>query len=82
MDTSGLVMDVLVTPENFDEQAYLASNPDVAAAVRGGRLASGRKHFDRFGYKEGRRQRAAKSDAPACCRSGPSRGWSRAGPKA
>jgi SAM-dependent methyltransferase len=63
MGTTGLVMDVLVTAENFDEHAYLASNPDVAAAVRGGRLASGRRHFDTFGHKERRRQRSSIGDA-------------------
>ena len=56
-------MDVLVTEENFDERAYLASNPDVAAAVSTGRLASGRRHFETFGHKERRRQRSALGDA-------------------
>lgn len=50
-------MDSLVTEETFEESAYLASNPDVAAAVKRGDLESGRKHFKVFGHKEGRRQR-------------------------
>ena len=45
----GLVMDSLVTEETFEESAYLASNPDVAAAVKRGDLESGRKHFKVFG---------------------------------
>jgi len=42
------------TSENFDEQTYLESNPDVAAAVESGQLASGRVHFVELGYKENR----------------------------
>jgi hypothetical protein len=38
----------------FDEQAYLALNPDVAAAVRSGGFASGSAHYLRFGQGEGR----------------------------
>src|SRR4051794_15345012 len=38
----------------FDEPAYLAAYPDVAAAVAAGALASGRDHFTRFGLPEGR----------------------------
>lgn len=52
-----LTFDVLPTPENFDEAGYLAANPDVAAAVRDGRIKSGRLHFEAFGKNEGRRQR-------------------------
>jgi SAM-dependent methyltransferase len=46
---------VLVTNNNFDEELYLAANPDVAQAVLEGRIRSGRVHFDRFGRNEGRR---------------------------
>jgi SAM-dependent methyltransferase len=53
----GLLMDSLANKEDFDESAYLDANPDVAAAVRYGKMESGRKHFELFGYKEGRRQR-------------------------
>jgi SAM-dependent methyltransferase len=54
-----VVMDKVVTPEEFDEAAYLATNLDVAAAVKRGDLKSGRKHFEAYGRKEGRRQRTA-----------------------
>lgn len=48
---------ILVTNENFDERAYLASNPDVAQAVREGGIESGKKHFELFGRKEKRKMR-------------------------
>jgi len=38
----------------FDEPAYLAANPDVAAAVDRGMLASGREHYLRHGLNENR----------------------------
>lgn len=38
----------------FDEAFYLASNPDVAAAVARGEFSSGLEHFQRFGQAEGR----------------------------
>ena len=38
----------------FDESAYLAQNPDVAAAVDQGAVASGRVHYDGWGAAEGR----------------------------
>jgi hypothetical protein len=38
----------------FDEQAYLAANPDVAAEVAQGKLQSGKQHYDIWGHKEGR----------------------------
>lgn len=47
----------LVTPatdDNFDEDAYLRSNPDVAQVVRDGHIPSGRSHFDQHGRHEGR----------------------------
>jgi predicted SAM-dependent methyltransferase len=47
----------LVTDDNFDEQAYLAANPDVAQAVQEGKIRSGREHFELFGRKEGRKIR-------------------------
>jgi hypothetical protein len=46
---------ILVTDKDFDEQAYLASNPDVAKAVQDGRIASGKAHFEQFGREEKRR---------------------------
>jgi len=60
---AGLVMDAPVTQENFDEGAYLAANPDVAAAVRRGEVKSGRAHFAAYGRREGRRQRVSAGDA-------------------
>ncbi|MFC4170476.1 Ig-like domain-containing protein [Microvirga sp. GCM10011540] len=38
----------------FDEGYYLAQNPDVAAAVQAGALASGQEHYLKFGAQEGR----------------------------
>ncbi len=38
----------------FDEASYLAANPDVAAAVANGHLASGEEHWRTFGKSEGR----------------------------
>lgn len=49
---------ILVTDKNFDEVAYLASNPDVARAVIDGSMKSGKKHFERFGRNEMRKIRA------------------------
>lgn len=43
------------TEENFDEDAYLLANPDVAKAVNMGSLESGRHHFEIYGKKEGRK---------------------------
>lgn len=55
---------VLVTEQNFDEELYLASNPDVAQAVRDGRLTNARAHFDAFAEKEKRRIRDTRSVEP------------------
>jgi SAM-dependent methyltransferase len=41
-------------PDGFDEAAYLEANPDVAAAVTAGEMASGRAHYEAFGRDEGR----------------------------
>lgn len=38
----------------FDESAYLAAHPDVAAAVARGDVRSGWDHYQRFGQQEGR----------------------------
>ncbi len=42
-------------PADFDEAMYLQLNPDVAGAVAGGALASGREHYLRYGARESRR---------------------------
>lgn len=47
----------LPTEDNFDERAYLAGNPDVAADVARGEIRSGKTHFLEFGKTEGRLQR-------------------------
>jgi SAM-dependent methyltransferase len=47
-------LETVATEENFDEKAYLTANPDVADAVRSGKIKSGRLHFNKFGKKEGR----------------------------
>ena len=41
-------------PNLFDETFYLAQNPDVAAAVQSGQLASGHQHYAMWGAGEGR----------------------------
>ncbi len=40
--------------DGFDEQYYLAHNPDVAAAVASGQIASGFQHYLLYGAREGR----------------------------
>ena len=50
-------LEILATDANFDEEAYLRANPDVADAVRKGFMRSGRSHFEAFGRNEGRRMR-------------------------
>ncbi|HWA26119.1 MAG TPA: class I SAM-dependent methyltransferase [Lacunisphaera sp.] len=56
---------------DFDEAFYLATYPDVAAAVASGTFASGRAHFDTCGRAEGRlgantRAAALLADAARC----------------
>ena len=40
--------------EEFDEDAYLTANPDVAAAVRSGLYRSGHFHYQTVGWQEKR----------------------------
>lgn len=54
---------VLATSENFNEQAYLAANPDVADARRKGLVRDVRAHFEKFGRREGRKLRVEGSIA-------------------
>jgi SAM-dependent methyltransferase len=61
-------MEQAATAENFDERAYLAANPDVAAAVKSGNLESGRRHFQVFGDKEGRRLRISSGESFAAAK--------------
>jgi SAM-dependent methyltransferase len=48
---------VPATSENFEEQAYLKANPDVAQAVRNGQFRDGRHHFQMYGCNERRQLR-------------------------
>lgn len=48
---------IRVTPENFDERAYVIANPDVAREVREGKIESGTRHYQRYGQYEQRYQR-------------------------
>lgn len=41
-------------PPDFDEDAYLRENSDVAAEVKAGTIASGFEHYVRWGRDEGR----------------------------
>jgi len=56
-DYIGIVKEELATEENFDEQAYLLANRDVAEAVKNGIIPSGYSHFQSFGKSEGRKLR-------------------------
>lgn len=51
-------------PENFDEDRYVAANPDVRAALQSGACESGQSHFEAFGRDEDRRQ-LSEVDVPA-----------------
>ena len=52
-----LVLEEVATDENFNEDGYLACNPDVASAVTAGTLESGLEHFLHWGKTERRRLR-------------------------
>ncbi len=41
-------------PPDFDEEAYLQQNPDVAEAVVAGVFPSGFAHYFQLGHREGR----------------------------
>jgi hypothetical protein len=43
-------------PAHFDDQTYLAENPDVRASVKKGRFVNGLHHFALHGRREGRRR--------------------------
>lgn len=49
------ILEAKATDQNFNEEAYLLTNQDVADAVKKGALESGRSHYDAFGKKENRR---------------------------
>ncbi len=48
------LMQIAVAHSDFNEAGYLASNPDVADAVKSGAVDSARLHYVGFGYFEGR----------------------------
>jgi SAM-dependent methyltransferase len=52
-----IVMEELVTEDNFDEKLYLKSNPDVAASIGAGHFISGNEHFVKHGKSENRKIR-------------------------
>lgn len=45
----------LLETGDFDAEAYLAANPDVAEAVRTRKISSPKEHYVNYGYWEGRR---------------------------
>jgi hypothetical protein len=49
------LLQIAVAQADFNEEGYLAANPDIAAAVRAGTLDSARLHYIRFGFFEGRK---------------------------
>jgi SAM-dependent methyltransferase len=51
------VIESVVTENQFDAEAYLYANPDVASALRQGHIKSASEHFEKFGKFENRRQR-------------------------
>ena len=73
--SGGIPLYVTATVENFDERGYLEANPDIVGAVRDGRRASGRAHFDAIGASEGRQQ--VSLSAIAALQAGRSSGSSR-----
>ena len=49
-----LLLQVTVASGDFNEVGYLRDNPDIAAAVRSGKVEDARLHYVGFGYFEGR----------------------------
>jgi hypothetical protein len=49
------LLQLAVAAGDFDEQSYLAANPDVAQAIKAGKLRNARLHYVSQGYFEGRR---------------------------
>ena len=50
-----LLLQLAIAYADFDEERYLAANPDVREAVNRGEIESGRLHYIGFGYFEGRK---------------------------
>lgn len=61
-DASPRRMNQAVTPQRFNEMAYLMENPEVAHAVTIGQFESARDHYEQFGKNELRFQRGAPDD--------------------
>ncbi len=59
--------DLNLAPCDFNETSYLATNRDVAAAVRQGAVVSGASHYLQFGAREGRLPNARCKPAVAKC---------------
>lgn len=57
-----LLISDIVSRQAFDEDAYLAANPDVAEAVKRGAIISAREHYISHGYFEGRLPGSPKID--------------------
>jgi hypothetical protein len=49
-----LLLQIALAAADFDEEAYLKENPDVAKAVGQGEVESAHLHYMGFGYFEGR----------------------------
>ncbi|EHR01329.1 hypothetical protein [Bradyrhizobium sp. WSM471] len=50
-----LLLQIALAQVDFNEDSYLAANPDVREAVERGAIESGLMHFIGYGYFEGRR---------------------------
>jgi hypothetical protein len=48
-----------LSSSGFDEKAYLATNPDVAEAIRSGAVPGALEHYINYGYFESRRGAAS-----------------------
>jgi hypothetical protein len=49
-----LLVEAALSNAPFDERSYVAANPDIADAIRRGKVTSGRQHYLSSGYYEGR----------------------------
>jgi Ca2+-binding RTX toxin-like protein len=54
LNTTTFYQGPAVSDGSFNEDFYLAANPDVAAAVSAGLLSSGQQHYELYGRAEGR----------------------------
>jgi hypothetical protein len=50
-----LLLQIAVAAGDFNEAGYLASNPDIEAAVKQRKVDDPKMHYIRFGYFEGRK---------------------------